>query len=75
MTECLSLQNNAPELLPVSRINDYIPYPTKHAVRKYITYNTNGFKDRVARCIGKRQYILTSELYKWIKDSNCCRIA
>ena len=71
MTECF----NVPEILPVSKINDYIPYPTTNAIRKYIYSNTNGFKDRVVRVMGKRQYLLVPELYKWVKDSNCCRVA
>lgn len=69
MAENLSLSNNLPELIPVSRFNDFVPYPTVGAIRQYIFANTNGFKDKVIRFMGKRQFVKMSEFYKWADNS------
>ena len=70
MSQNLALQNNVPELIPVSRFNEFAPYPSIGAIRQYIFNNTNGFKDRVVRYMGKRQFIKMSEFYRWVDDSN-----
>lgn len=70
MTECLSLQNNVPELVPVSKISEVLPYVSTGAVRQYIFNNTNGFKDRVVRYMGHRQFLKMSEFFAWVDDSN-----
>ena len=58
------------ELVPVSKFNDYIDYPTVGAIRQLIFYNKDKFKDIVVRYIGKRQYISVPDFYKWIDISN-----
>lgn len=70
MAENLSLQNNIPELIPVSRLGDYLRYPSSGAVRQYIFNNTNGFKDKVVRYLGKRQYLNMSAFFKWVDESS-----
>ncbi len=67
-------QMNIPELIPVSKVNDYIPYPSSAAIRQYIFKNTNGFKDKVVRILGKRQYLKMSDFYAWV-DSNSNSVA
>jgi len=70
MSQNLALTNNVPELIPVSRFNEFAQYPSVGAIRQYIFNNTNGFKDRVVRYMGKRQFIKMSEFYRWVDDSN-----
>ena len=56
--------NQKPELIPVSKWNDYFDYPTLGALRQLIFYqNTNGFS-KVLRKMGKtRLYIKTSAFF------------
>lgn len=61
---------NSPGLVPVSKFNEFIKYPSVAAIRQYIFYNTNGFKNKVIRYMGKRQYIKLSEFQKWIEENN-----
>lgn len=65
-----NLQNNVPELIPVSRLGDYLKYPSTGAVRQYIFNNTNGFKDKVVKYLGKRQYLNMTAFFEWVNDSS-----
>jgi len=59
-----------PELIPVSKWNDFYPYPSSSALRQLIFYNTNEFNNSVVRRIGKRLYLKTSAFFEWVEDSN-----
>lgn len=58
-----------PKLIPLSRWNDYYDFPTSGALRQYDFHNTNGFRDKVIRKIGKRLYINVQAFWDWA-DSN-----
>ena len=59
------------DLVPLSRFNDFYPYPTVGVLRQLLFYNTNGFADKVIRRIGnKRIYIKISALKSWIDETN-----
>ena len=77
MTEQTNIQTQTttPELLPVSRFNDYIPFPTTNSLRQLIYYNTDNFTDKVVKRIGKRIYISVSDFYAWVKDTNKKQVA
>lgn len=64
-----------PELIPVSKWNDYFDYPTLGALRQLIfNQNTNGFS-KVLRKMGKnRLYIKTSAFFDWVEEINKDRI-
>ncbi|MBQ9688187.1 hypothetical protein IJV79_00975 [bacterium] len=56
-------------LIPVSKWNDFHPYPTVKALRQLIFFKEqNGF-DKVLRKIGGRIYILESEFFKWVEET------
>lgn len=63
-------QTAKPELLPVSRFNDWIPYPSVGSLRQLIFYNTNNFYDCVVRKIGKRLYLHIPSFYEWVEETN-----
>jgi len=75
MSEFLTSQRTMPEIVPVSRLGDYLKYPSTNAVRQYIFYNTNGFKDKVVKYLGKRQYLNMPAFFNWVEESNGCRVA
>lgn len=60
---------NKPELIPVSKFNNYYKYPTVGALRQLMFYNTDGFNDCVTRRIGKRIYINVPEFFKWVEKT------
>ena len=65
-----SKQKEIPELIPLSKFNDYIPYPTVAALRQYYFYgNKNGFVNVVKR-IGKRIYIDINAYKQWINNNS-----
>lgn len=58
-----------PELIPVSRWNDFFMFPSVGAIRQYIFHgNINGF-DKVIRRMGKRLYISVSAFNEWVENS------
>lgn len=60
--------NTIPEIIPLSKFNDYFPYPTIGALRQYNFYgDKNGFNKVVVR-IGKRVYIKISAFKEWIEE-------
>ena len=66
-------QKEIPDLIPLSKFNEFLPYPTVAALRQYYFYgHKNGFINVVKR-IGKRIYIdlleksLKKEVLKEIK--------
>ena len=75
MTQDESTQTVTPELIPVSKFNDFIPYPSTGALRQLIFYNTDNFADKVVKKIGKRIYISVSDFYAWVKDTNKRQVA
>lgn len=62
-------ENNL-DLVPLSRYNDFYPYPSVGALRQLLFYNTNGFADKVIRRIGKRLYIKISAFKAWVEETN-----
>lgn len=77
MTEKTDLQpnNRLMDLVPLSRFNDYFDTISVGAIRQLVFYNTYGFKDKVLRLIGKRQYIKLSALQEWIEETNGGQVA
>lgn len=63
-------KKNVPGLVPVSRWNDCYDYPSVGSLRQLIFYNTNGFKDKVVKLVGKRQYIEISAFQQWVEETN-----
>ena len=58
-----------PELIPVSRWNDFFPYPSVGSLRQYIFYaHQNGF-NKVLRRLGKRLYIKVSAFNEWVETT------
>lgn len=64
------MTGNTLDLIPLSKFSDYAKYPTVGALRQLIFYNTNGFKDKVIKLIGKRQYIKISAFQRWVEETN-----
>ena len=62
--------NTLPEFIPLSRFNDFIPFPSVDSIRQLRFYNTKGFNDKVIRKVGKRLYIKVQALLEWIEKSN-----
>ncbi|MDD3237913.1 MAG: hypothetical protein PHV37_07445 [Candidatus Gastranaerophilales bacterium] len=61
-------KNLIPELIPVSKWNEYFPYPSVASIRQYIFYKRrNGF-DKVLRWMGKRQYICVAAFNEWVEN-------
>lgn len=58
------------DIVPVSKWNDYVPYPTVGAIRQWIFRNTKGFNDIVIRKVGNRNCIKISAFKQWIDDTN-----
>ncbi len=58
-----------PEILPVSRFNDFIPFPSVLSIRQLIFNNTDSFNDVVLRRIGKRLYIHVPSFFSWIENN------
>ena len=65
----LNTENNL-DLVPLSRYNDFYPYPSVGALRQLLFYNTNGFADKVIRRIGKRLYVKISAFKAWVETNN-----
>jgi len=62
-------ENENVKLIPVSKWNDFYPYPTVKALRQLIFFkDENGFK-KVLRKIGGRIYIVESEFFKWVEET------
>lgn len=62
-------QKALPKLVPLSKWNNYYDFPSAGALRQYNFHNTNGFRDKVIRKIGKRLYINIQAFWDWA-DSN-----
>ena len=58
------------DLIPLSKFSEYAQYPTVGALRQLIFYNTKGFRDKVVKLIGKRQYIKISAFQEWVEETN-----
>ena len=64
-----SNKKEIPELIPLSRWNDYFPHPSKNAMYQYNFYgHRNGFS-KVVRRIGKRIYISVSDFFEWVNNN------
>jgi hypothetical protein len=62
-------ENENLKLIPVSKWNDFHPYPTVKAIRQLIFFkDENGFK-KVLRKIGGRLYIVESEFFNWVQET------
>ena len=60
--------NTTPDLIPLSKWNDYFDFPTTGALRQLVFYNTNNFANKVIRKIGKRIYIKVSAFFEWVEN-------
>lgn len=58
------------DYVPVSKISEVIPYISSNCIRQHVFYNTRGFKDKVLRLFGKRQFVKISALKDWIEETN-----
>lgn len=57
-------------LIPVSKWNEFYPYPTVKSLRQIIfRRKKNGF-EKVLRKVGGRLYICEKDYFEWV-DSNC----
>lgn len=63
-------EQQVPTLVPVSKFNDWIPYPTIGSLRQTIFFNTGNFNEKVIRKIGKRIYIHIPSFYEWVEVQN-----
>ena len=64
-----NLKKEQAGLIPVSKWNDFHPYPTVKALRQLIFFKEqNGF-NKVLRKIGGRIYIHESEFFKWVEET------
>ena len=59
-----------PELIPVSRFNDFFPYPSVGALRQYIFHSKKYKFENVIRKMGKRLYISVSAFNQWVEDNS-----
>lgn len=57
------------DLIAVSEFDKHYSFLKISTIRQLIFKNTNGFKDKVIRLIGKRLYIKVSALEQWIEES------
>ncbi len=57
--------NEKPALIPLNAWNKHFEYPSVGALRQYNFLNTNGFRDKVIRLLGKRLYINTQAFFEW----------
>lgn len=65
----LQNSNNATmDLIPISRWNDYYPFPSVGALRQLLFYNKNEFS-KVTRKIGNRIYIKVSDFFNWVEQN------
>ena len=62
MNASKNLQIETLDLVPLSRWNDYYPYPT-------IGANKDDFRKRVTRTIGKRMYVKVSAFKEWVEST------
>ena len=64
------LRRPIPELIPLSKFNEFFEYPSVKALRQYRFYgNRNGFNN-VLKYIGKRIYIDVKAYEKWINNNS-----
>lgn len=69
MNTAQNLQIETLDLVPLSRWNDYYPYPTIGALRQLVFHNEDDFRKRVTRTIGKRMYIKVSAFKEWVEST------
>ena len=63
-----SSQNTIPDLIPLSKFNEYFKYPSVGALRQYnFNAHRNGF-DKVIRRIGCRLYIFMPAFKEWVDN-------
>lgn len=62
--------NQLPEIVPVSKFNDYIPYPSCASIRQLIYFNVDNFNEKVLRRVGKRLYINIPAFFEWVEETN-----
>lgn len=63
-------QKEIPDLIPLSKFNEFFPYPTVAALRQYYFYgHKNGFIN-VVKHIGKRIYIDLNAYRNWVNNNS-----
>ena len=64
------LRKPIPELIPLSKFNEFFEYPSVKALRQYRFYgNRNGFNN-VLKYIGKRIYIDVKAYKNWLNNNS-----
>lgn len=58
------------EIIPLSKWNNFYPYPTVGTLRQLLFHNKNGFEKVVCRVGGRRIYIKVKEFFEWAKKDN-----
>ena len=69
-TETKDKQQNL-EMIPLSKWNEFYPYPKVGTLRQLLFYNTNGFEKVICRIGKSRIYIKVAEFWEWAKKGNC----
>ena len=57
-------------LIPLSKWNDFHPYPSVKSLRMKIFHNANNFADEVIERDGKRVLINEKKYFEWHKKNN-----
>ena len=61
---------NKTRLIPLSKWNDFHPYPTVASLRHLVFFEeTNGFS-KVLRRIGRRLYIDEESFFAWVNENS-----
>ncbi len=63
-------QTNQPQIIPLSKFNDYYDYPKVSTLRQLFFRDINNFKKDVIVFIGKRQYVNVEAFFEWTKKTN-----
>lgn len=64
------MTTQATRLIPLSKWNDYHPWPPKGGLRHLVFYEkTNGFEKVVRRC-GRRVLIDEAAFFAWVSSQN-----
>lgn len=58
------------KLIPVSKWNEFHPYPTVGAIRQLIFFKDKNGIGKALRRIGGRIYIVESEFFNWVEETN-----
>lgn len=64
------LSENHNRIIPVTKWNDYHPWPSVSGLRHLIFFSeSNGF-NKVIRRVGRRVLIIEEEFFRWVDGQN-----